>query len=259
MARDRVLEHLHPTFREKYNRLTQMLTEENLPFRMFEGFRSPERQANLYAKGRTKPGSIVTKAKPWSSYHQYGVACDFVLYIDGKWSWDDKGDRARWWARLHELAKMVGLQPLSWEKPHLQIQGLSLSDLRAGRYPTGGDDGWAENLEEAIESWLGHPQAPPLPHGQPQRPPIVPGPADDEEKPDTHAASGGGGKRYRVVARRGLRLREGASQKFDIVDVLPLNRVVQVLKVVGDWYLVDVEGDGIADGYCFGDYLIPED
>ncbi len=42
------------------------------------------------------------------------------------------------------------------------------------------------------------------------------------------------------------------------MDVLPLNQVVTVLKVNGDWSLVDVEGDGSADGYCFSSYLVPE-
>jgi len=68
MARelDDKLEHFHPVFREKVKVLIQKLDAEKLPFRMFEGFRTPQRQRKLYAQGRTTPPwSIVTKAKPW--------------------------------------------------------------------------------------------------------------------------------------------------------------------------------------------------
>ena len=37
--------------------------------RFVEGYRSEERQAELYAQGRTKPGEIVTNAKPGQSKH----------------------------------------------------------------------------------------------------------------------------------------------------------------------------------------------
>jgi len=52
-----------------------------------ETYRSFERQAELYAQGRTTPGAIVTHAKPGESYHNYYLAADFVLLIDGQESW----------------------------------------------------------------------------------------------------------------------------------------------------------------------------
>jgi peptidoglycan L-alanyl-D-glutamate endopeptidase CwlK len=69
----------------------------------------------------------VTNAGPWSSHHQYGVAGDFVLFIHGNWSWDDTGERRQRWAKLHEFAHRVGLEPLSWERPHLQLRDVSLN------------------------------------------------------------------------------------------------------------------------------------
>lgn len=42
----------------------------------------------LYAQGRTKPGEIVSKAKAGQSYHNYGMALDFHLVINGKDQWD---------------------------------------------------------------------------------------------------------------------------------------------------------------------------
>lgn len=42
----------------------------------------------IYAKGRTVPGEIVSNAKAGQSYHNYGLALDFHLVINGKDSWD---------------------------------------------------------------------------------------------------------------------------------------------------------------------------
>lgn len=42
----------------------------------------------LYAQGRTAPGEIVTKAKAGQSYHNYAMALDFHLLVNGKDSWE---------------------------------------------------------------------------------------------------------------------------------------------------------------------------
>ncbi|MGF6229949.1 peptidoglycan L-alanyl-D-glutamate endopeptidase CwlK [Inquilinus ginsengisoli] len=160
---------LHPVFRDAVLKLIDDLKDGNHPFELFESFRSPERQEYLFSKGRSAPGSIVTNARPWSSYHQYGLAADFVLKINGQWSWDTQGINVVHWKALHELGRRHGLEPLSWEMPHLQLAGLRIEDLRAGRYPPFGDDNWAENLETAIEGWAGAGAVPPRP-AVPERP-----------------------------------------------------------------------------------------
>jgi len=161
--RDNDLKHLHPLLRERIDKLLARLKDEGLPFRNFECFRSPQRQQYLFEQGRTRPGGIVTNARPWTSYHQFGCAADFVLFENGQWSWDDSGKKSKWWKRLQELGVEVGLEYLSWEKPHLQLRNLSAGSLMAGKYPAGGDSDWAENLEAAIYSWTGRPQSPPVP------------------------------------------------------------------------------------------------
>lgn len=171
--RDQELSHLHPTFREKARALLEALAGEQIRFRLFEAFRSPQRQQYLYEQGRVRAGSIVTKARPWTSYHQYGLAADFVLYLDRKWSWDASGERDRWWRRLHEVGRSQGLEPLSWEAPHLQLAGLDVADLQAGRYPPAGDQPWAACLEAAIYSWSGTPAAPRVPALIPERPALT--------------------------------------------------------------------------------------
>lgn len=47
-------------------------------WRGYSGFRSFKEQEELYAKGRTAPGPIVTKAPPGASWHNFGVACDLA-------------------------------------------------------------------------------------------------------------------------------------------------------------------------------------
>jgi peptidoglycan L-alanyl-D-glutamate endopeptidase CwlK len=148
---------LHPVFRRKSGELLEALAREGIPFRLFEGFRSPERQQYLYAQGRTRPGPVVTRARPWTSYHQYGLAGDFVLFENGKWSWDSAGANARAWRRLEEIGRQLGLEPLSFEKPHLQLAGLHIADLTAGHYPAGGDARWEASLHDALAAWKRNP------------------------------------------------------------------------------------------------------
>ena len=170
--RDSDLSHLHPTYRRKAETVLESCSREGLPFRLFEGFRSPQRQQFLYEQGRTRTGSIVTNAGAWSSIHQYGLAADFVIYENGLWSWDSAGEKREWWIKLHEFGRAPNLEPLSWEAPHLQLTGLSVADLKAGRYPEGGDLSWAECLEGAVISWTGMPSSPPAPGFVPGRPPL---------------------------------------------------------------------------------------
>jgi peptidoglycan L-alanyl-D-glutamate endopeptidase CwlK len=172
-SRDTKLDHLHPTVRSAAQQVLQRAAAEGHPFELFEAFRTPQRQNYLWAQGRTRPGPIVTRAKPWSSYHQYGLAVDLVLRINGQWSWTTSGQYADSWERMNELGRNAGLEPLSWELPHLQMAGLKISELRGGDYPAGGDDSWAENLEAAIAGWAGTPAPPPPPEQLPIRPAIA--------------------------------------------------------------------------------------
>lgn len=168
------LESLHPLMREAVDRLLDQFQSEDLPFRVFEAYRSPVRQDWLYQQGRTRSGTKVTYAQAWTSYHQYGLAADFVLWTKNAWSWNTLGvDKARW-ERLHALGKTLGLEPLSFETPHLQVAGLKIGDLHAGKFPDGGDDSWHDNLEAAIVSWTGQPPAPPIESARPELPPQNP-------------------------------------------------------------------------------------
>jgi hypothetical protein len=251
MARDTDLEKLHPIVRSKVNILIEKLAKEKIPLRLFEGYRYPQRQQNLYNQGRTTSGPIVTRASAWRSYHQYGVACDFVLYIRGKWSWKTSGTYKKYWKRYHELGAEVGLRPVSFEMPHLELHGLSLNELLAGQYPEGGDESWAENLRTTISNWNKSPTPPPPIYIG--RPPL---PVDEEYELGSHIIHAQNESTYRVTARSGLRMRGGPGTNFEVLNKLSANQRVQVIQKDGDWYQVDLQNDGLADGYCHAGFLM---
>ncbi len=180
---------LHPVVRDAVRRVIEQLQAESLPFEVFEAYRTPERQRMLYAQGRNAPGDIVTKARAWTSYHQYGLAVDFVLRIDGNWSWVSKGKYSKWWERLHAIGRANNLEPLSWELPHLQFSGTTIDKLQRGEYPPLGDEDWAENLAATIAGWSGSEIAPPPPADGVRRPAMAWGRVVDDPDEGTFGSA----------------------------------------------------------------------
>lgn len=84
------LQLLHPAIRDKaidaYIEAVRVTPAGVHPF-ITQTLRTFAESDALYAKGRTKPGSIVTNAKAGQSYHNYGLALDFMMQINGKDSW----------------------------------------------------------------------------------------------------------------------------------------------------------------------------
>jgi D-alanyl-D-alanine carboxypeptidase/Bacterial SH3 domain len=60
-----------------------------------------------------------------------------------------------------------------------------------------------------------------------------------------------------VIARDGLRLRSGPSETSATLRSVPEGTRVNVLQRHGDWALIDLEGDGRADGFMFFAFLRP--
>lgn len=107
---------LHPAVRADAIKLlaeaAQTLTG-NASIRYAFTIRTFAEQTALYAQGRTTKGSIVTNAKAGYSFHNYGLAFDIVLLIDGKTvSWDTTkdydGDHVADWQEFVKLAKLHG-------------------------------------------------------------------------------------------------------------------------------------------------------
>ncbi len=67
--------------------------------------------------------------------------------------------------------------------------------------------------------------------------------------------------RSTVVARGGLRLRQGPGIGFGVEKTLPLGTELWVVEYAGPdaaWAKVDLEGDGLFDGYVFAAFLSPQ-
>lgn len=97
-----------------------------------EGYRSIERQNELYAQGRTAPGAIVTNAKGGESMHQYGVAFDVIFLVNGKRTYDVDDSK---WQKIGAIGKSLELQwGGTWsnpDRPHFEMTlGYTLSDFQ---------------------------------------------------------------------------------------------------------------------------------
>jgi hypothetical protein len=147
---------LHATFASALWELEKAIAGAGLPLQVFETGRSPQRQSELYAQGRVSGigtgGKYVTRAKPWQSFHQFGMAADYVFNVDGKWTWDEPYKGA--WVKYTQLAAAAGLRTLSFERPHVELP-VNLSILSAGQYPPGGGAAWEDWLDAQVEGW-GH-------------------------------------------------------------------------------------------------------
>lgn len=82
---------LHPWLDYKLSLLLKGCAKKGIYLIVTEGFRTKEYQDELYAKGRTKPGKIVTNARgsTYSSQHMWGIAFDIAIN-DSKLLYDTK-------------------------------------------------------------------------------------------------------------------------------------------------------------------------
>ena len=99
------------------------LAAEGFDVRPVEGYRSPERQAALLASG-----SGVTSVGAFSSCHNFGLALDAAVFINGEPSWNlDDAHVMAGYQRFGELAEIVGL---NWggrwtspkDYPHVELK-----------------------------------------------------------------------------------------------------------------------------------------
>ena len=135
---------LHPKVRDEVTLIVNEIEKAlngRAQIRIVQGLRTIPEQDALYAQGRTKPGKIVTNARGGSSFHNYGLAVDFALLIDGKTiSWDTKadwdGDKLADWMEVVVIFKKYGW---TWggnfrsmkDYPHFEKAfGYSIGDLR---------------------------------------------------------------------------------------------------------------------------------
>lgn len=89
------------------------------PIRITETVRTEAYQAQLYAVGRVKPGTIVTHAEPSTSLHEYGRAFDITFHGPGYSAPES------WWALAGQVGESLGLR---WggrfpypDRPHFEL------------------------------------------------------------------------------------------------------------------------------------------
>jgi peptidoglycan L-alanyl-D-glutamate endopeptidase CwlK len=100
--------------------------------RIISGNRTYREQDAIYAQGRTKPGKIVTKAKGGQSNHNFAIAWDIGIFIDGKYLPESPFYKA---AAPIALAATTGVEwGGNWttpDRPHYQlITGMDIAEVR---------------------------------------------------------------------------------------------------------------------------------
>ncbi|MCM3792515.1 D-alanyl-D-alanine carboxypeptidase family protein [Priestia megaterium] len=128
---------VHPTVAAKARELVKKMYDEGIKIAIIQGFRSFAEQNDLYAVGRTKPGTKVTNAKGGQSIHNYGLAVDFCIFDDNKKPvWTVNKDWKRVCAVAEAMGFEIGLKWRFYDPPHLQMTfGLTLSQLQAAKRP----------------------------------------------------------------------------------------------------------------------------
>lgn len=114
---------LHADFCDRVYKWYETMTRDGVKVYIYEGFRTHERQQELYNQGRLTKGRIVTNAMPGQSFHQYGRAFDWVPLVahekaEGLFEcdWNDVAQ----YAKGKTLAESMAMTCLSWETPHIQ-------------------------------------------------------------------------------------------------------------------------------------------
>lgn len=103
---------LHPALREEAGKIYADICAAmpaGVVCRITHTLRTFAEQDALYQLGRSKPGKVVTNAKGGQSYHNFGLAVDFVLLVNGQVSWAiDKN-----WLAVISIFESYG-----WESGH---------------------------------------------------------------------------------------------------------------------------------------------
>jgi hypothetical protein len=121
---ERKIQQLDPGFQPKVRQLLLQGLSEGLKPEIVEGYRSQDRQNELYEQGRSTPGKVVTQTR--HSMHTQGKAVDLAqLDESGKITYDVTPG---FWDRMGAIGKSLGLMwGGDWkgfkDRPHFQYRG----------------------------------------------------------------------------------------------------------------------------------------
>jgi peptidoglycan L-alanyl-D-glutamate endopeptidase CwlK len=141
---DRRVDILLPEFKARLERAVREAQKAGHQIAVFETWRTPTRQDELYNQGRTAPGKKVTNARGWDSWHQYGVAADIAGMANSKWTWGQEVD----FTAAMKFFKAEGLETLDpFEQCHVQLtHGLTIAEAKLIQSRLGLLGVWAEIL-----------------------------------------------------------------------------------------------------------------
>jgi peptidoglycan L-alanyl-D-glutamate endopeptidase CwlK len=128
---ERHLRTLQPRAQEAARGFMRRVTDAGFQVRIISGTRTYGQQDALFAKGRTLPGNVVTKAKGGKSNHNFGIAWDIGVFDNGRYLGESP---------LYDRVPATGLAPgIEWggnwtsfkDRPHYQLAStLTLARVR---------------------------------------------------------------------------------------------------------------------------------
>ena len=135
------LQRLHPALASAVRAVIADLARRGIGVEVVQGLRTFEEQDELFAKGRTKPGPIVTQARGGKSNHNFGLAADLCPFTGDKPDWNAP---IAAWAAIGTTAMAHGLEwGGQWkkflDKPHVQLPSMTIKEC-ASCYRVGGLD-----------------------------------------------------------------------------------------------------------------------
>ena len=145
VSSEKRIQQLHPALGTALRSMVADLGAQGIVVEVVQGLRTIAEQDELFAKGRTKPGAIVTQARGGQSNHNYGLAADLCPFAGDKPDWDAPMPV---WAAIGAAAAAHGLEwGGQWkkflDKPHVQLPSMTIREC-ASCYQTGGLDAvWA--------------------------------------------------------------------------------------------------------------------
>lgn len=132
------LEGVHPNL---VRLMKEAIKDSPIDFTITDGVRTTKEQQDLYAKGRTAPGSIVTtrdgiirKSEHQPKVDGFGHAVDLYPYVNGKIDFNAVNELKTIGAHIKATALRLGIKivwggdfkatatlPKGWDKPHFEL------------------------------------------------------------------------------------------------------------------------------------------
>ena len=152
------LQKIHPALASAVRAMIADLAAKGLIVEVVQGMRTFAEQDELYAKGRTRPGEIVTQARGGESNHNYGLAVDLCPFTNDKPDWNAPVSA---WAAIGAAAEKHGLEwGGQWkkfiDKPHVQLPAMTVKEC-ARCHADGGMDAVWTTASQRI-GWAGVPR-----------------------------------------------------------------------------------------------------